>query len=283
MIRLKGINLSGLEYSRASIDPRELDQIASWGANLLRVPFNQRWLLDDPSYLDQLASLAALAAERSLYTLFDLHWLDYGQRRGSNPDGSNIATPPLPDADTPRAWAMMAARFGADPNVMFDLLNEPHDRLPDDPFPLQAADGTLLAAPTVGPAEWHPWVRQIAAAIRPHAPTTTLFVSGTDWAFRCVDLALDNIVHAPHVYPYAGRRTRADWERAFGHLSAPVVVTELGPTGENGDDDLSPIAALFDFLDERGYGWAAWSWRDRPLLVDKGQPTAFGRLVRARF
>jgi Cellulase (glycosyl hydrolase family 5) len=279
VIRLKGINLSGLEYSRASIDPHELDEIASWGANFIRVPFNQRWLLDDPSYLDQLAGVAALAAERSLYTLFDLHWLDYGQPRGTNPDGSNVATPPLPDRDTPRAWALMAARFGADRSVMFDLLNEPHDRLPEDPFPLFAADGSELSVPTVGPAEWHPWVRQIAAAIRPHAPDTPLFVSGTEWGFRCVDLDLPGIVHAPHVYPYAGRRTRADWEKAFGGLKAPVVVTELGPI----DDDLSPIEELFDFLDEHGFGWAAWSWRDRPLLVENGRPTAFGRLVRSRF
>jgi len=279
MIRLRGINRSGLEYSRERLDPRELDEIASWGANFIRVPFNQRWLLDDPSYLDQLAEVAALAAERALHTLFDLHWLDFGQERGTNPDGSNIATPPLPDGDTPSAWSKMAARFGTDPYVMFDLLNEPHDRLPDDQFPLLAADGSELRAPAVGPAEWHPWVRQLAAAIRPRAPDTPLFVSGTDWGFRCTDLDLPGIVHAPHVYPYEGRRTRADWERAFGHLRAPVVVTELGPV----TDDLSPIAALFDFLDERGFGWAAWSWRDRPQLVENGQPTAFGRLVRSRF
>ena len=99
----------------------------------MRVPFNQQWLLDDPSYLDELAAVAGDAAARGLYVLFDLQWLAYGQRRGRQSRRQRtIATPPLPDENSPRAWQRMAQRFAGEPAVMFDLLNEPHDRLPDD-------------------------------------------------------------------------------------------------------------------------------------------------------
>jgi hypothetical protein len=278
VVRLRGVNLSGLEYSRGVVTNAVLDEIASWGANFLRLPFNQEWLLGDPGYLDELERAAHDAAVRGLYVLFDLHWLAYGRRRGSNPDGSNVATPPLPDGDSPRAWARMAERFAQHPAVMFDLLNEPHDRLAGDAFPLQAADGSLLGS-QVGAAEWHPWVRRLAEEIRRHAPETALFVSGTDWGFQLAPLDLDNIVYASHIYPYPGKRTRADWERALA-VAGPVVITELGPL--DGDGDLAKMNELLDFLDEKGYGWAAWSWRDWPALHSGNDLTEWGRLVRER-
>ena len=120
-------------------------------------------------------------------------------------------------------------------------------------------------------AEWHPWARRLAAAIRPLAPETPLFVSGTDWGFQLAPVDLENVVYATHVYPHPGKRTREDWQRGFGQLAEqlPVVVTELGPL-----DDLAVMKELLDFLDERGLGWAAWSWRDQPALTGD-----WGRLI----
>lgn len=268
-VRLRGVNLSGLEYSRGAISPALLDEVAGWGANFVRVPFNQRWLLDSAGYLDELAFVADEAAARDLYVLFDLQWLDYGQRRGSDPAGHNIATPPLPDEDSPRAWEKMARRFGSHPAVMFDLLNEPHNRIADDAVPLHAADGTLLTSPRVGPAEWHPWARRLAAAVRAVAPETLLFVSGTDWGRDLAPIDLDNIVYAAHLYP----RHDGDWRLA--PVPGPVVATEIGPpTG-----DLAALDALIDFLDARDLGWAAWSYRDWPALTTGGQLTEWGKLV----
>jgi hypothetical protein len=38
---------------------------------------------------------------------------------------------------------------------------------------------------------------------------------------------------------------------------------------------------LIDYLEERGIGWTAWSWYDKPYLVGaEYQPTAFGQIVR---
>jgi hypothetical protein len=273
-VRLRGVNLSGLEYSRGAVTPAVLDEIASWGSNFVRLPFNQEWLLRDPGYLDELARAAGDASARGLYVLFDLHWLAYGQRRGRNPDGSNVATPPLPDEDSPSAWRLLGERFGGQPAVMFDLLNEPHDRHPDDAFPLHGADGSLLPG-KVGAAEWHPWARRLAEAVRQVAPETLIFVSGTDWGLEPAPIDIANIVHAAHLYPYPGRSTRAAWERATS--VAPVVVAEVGPV-----DDLAVMEELFDFLDEKGLGWAAWSWRDRPALTDATGITPWGELVRRR-
>src|SRR5438874_9523389 len=157
---------------------------------------------------------------------------------------------------------MLARQFAADPAVMFDLLNEPHDRLADDAFPLHAADGTLLTSPRVGAAEWHPWARRLAAAIRPHAPETLLFVSGTNWGRDLAPIDLDNIVYAAHIYP----RFAGDWR--LDGVPGPVVATEIGPL-----HDLALLDELFDFLDERELGWAAWSYRDQPALKAGGELT----------
>jgi endoglucanase len=266
-VRLRGVNLSGLEYSRGAISPALLDEVAGWGSNFVRIPFNQRWLLDDPSYLDELDTVAREANSRGLYVLFDLHWLDYGQLRGGTP---NIATPPLPDESSPRAWELMARRFAAHPAVMFDLLNEPHDRLPDDAFPLHAADGSRLESPRVGPAEWLPWARRLAAAVRAHAPDSLIFVSGTDWGRDLHPLVdLDHIVYSAHLYP----RHRGDWRLA--QVPGPVVAAEIGPPA----GDLAVMEELLDFLDERDLGWAAWSVRDQPALKAGGQLTEWGKLV----
>jgi hypothetical protein len=276
-IRLRGINRSGMEYSRTTIPAGDLEQIASWGANFVRVPFNQQWVLEFDEYVEQLATVAALAAERNLYVLFDLQWLAYGQQRGAD-----NATPPLPDADTPAAWKKMAQRFADNPAVMFDLLNEPHDRLPGDPFPLFSADNTLLGSFKVTTAEWHPWAQKLSAVIRESAPDTLLFLSGVDWGYQCSALEIANVIYAAHVYLYSDRRTPADWDRAFGQLAVdhPVVVTELGP---DKDGRLDGVAALLDYLDARGLGWAAWSWTDAPHLIGPdGNPTPFGQLVHAR-
>ena len=254
VVRLRGVNLSGLEYSRGVVTKPVLDEIASWGANFLRCPSTRSGCSEIPATSTSWSApptTPRCAASTSCSTCMARLRPAPGQQPRR-----------LQRRYSALARRRLAPCLGADgralhpyPAVMFDLLNEPHDRLAGDAFPLFAADGSLLGS-QVGAAEWHPWVRRLAAEIRRHAPETPLFVSGTDWGFQLAPLDLDNVVQASHIYPYPGKRTRADWERALA-VAAPVVVTELGPI----DGDLGTMRELLDFLDEKGYGWAAWSWR----------------------
>lgn len=143
-VRLRGVNRSGLEYSApaypgslatAGISEAEFDEIADWGANLVRIPFNQSWALrtsgyDPEAYLAALDQVIAMAAERGAYTLLDLQWLDAASPRGRLPSGGANFVPPLPNLGSIELWRQLASRYRGEPAVLYDIFNEPHDPLP---------------------------------------------------------------------------------------------------------------------------------------------------------
>ncbi len=287
-ILLRGINRSGLEYT----EPRKWPVITAseiahwtldWGANILRIPFNQDWALHGrgsatgEDYLDQVDAIISSAARHGAYTLLDLQWLDADRPFGPN----RQFVPPLPNPDTPLLWSTLARRYGANPAVMFDLLNEPHDRALDDPHPLYRPDGSLYPPGfrRVSMTEWQPWAELLIDRIRVDAPDTIIFVSGVNWGYDLRGFPLDreNIVYSTHVY----RNKGDDWFGAFGRLAnyVPVFATEFG----GGDADLAWGRELLDYFDEISIGWTAWSVTDHPHLCHHDwAPTPFGELVRER-
>ena len=296
-VRLKGVNRSGLEYSsptgpgslaRAGICAAEFDEIASWGANVVRVPFNQAWALsravyDAEAYLACLDQAISIAAERGMYTLLDLQWLDSTTPRGHLASGRMNFVPPLPDLSSIRLWQQLARRYRHEPAVLYDVFNEPHDPLPDDTEELHGlhADGSsfVIRNRSVRLREWRPWAARLVSAVRSEHPAALIFVSGLDWGYDLEGFPLpelQDVVYSSHVY----RNKTKSWGRAFGNLSrlSPVFIAEWGGCA----DDLGWGAELLQFLNEREIGWAAWSWSDEPRLVrqdSRYEPTEFGKLV----
>jgi endoglucanase len=302
-VLLRGINRSGLEYSspdgegsleKAAITEAEMDAIViDWRANIIRLPFNQDWALSRPGYdaepyLSALDSVIGMAARRGAYILLDLQWIDAVTPRGSNSDGTPNFVPPLPNQDSLVLWQQIARRYREETAVLYDIFNEPHDALPDDPLEMVGigADGSfvVLKNRTVTMAEWQSWAAALIEAIRTEHSTALIFVSGTDWGFDLRGLPLpdiDGVVYSTHVYPNKGR----DWDGAFGDLAEeqPVFVGEWGGT----DTELQWGQDLADYMEARQLGWTAWSWSDKPRLVQPSSapgyvPTAFGQLVRDR-
>jgi hypothetical protein len=188
---------------------------------------------------------------------------------------------PLPNPETHLLWTTLARRYGANPAVMFDLFNEPHDRALDDPYSLYRPDASLYPPGfrRVSMTEWQPWAEFLIDTIRADAPDTLLFVSGVNWAYDLRGFPLDRegLVYSTHVY----RNKGDDWFGAFGRLAsyAPVFACEFGAT----DADVAWGRELLDYFDEINIGWTAWSVTDYPRLADDDWvPTAFGELVRER-
>ncbi len=297
-VLLRGVNRSGLEYSApggqgslasAGISESEFDEIAAWGANLVRIPFNQDWALrtseyDPEAYLAALDRVIAMAAARNVYTLLDLQWLDAVSPRGRLPNGRINFVPPLPNLGSIELWKQLASRYRGEPAVLYDVFNEPHDPLPDDAGALHGIrpDDTLvpLRLRRVTLAEWQPWAIRLVSAIRSEHPSALIFVSGVDWGYDLQHLPcpdLDRVVYSSHVYP----KKKKTWRSAFGDLSLqlPVFIAEWGGL----EKDLSWGKELAHYLDDLELGWAAWSWSDHPRLVQptsSSEPTAFGNLVR---
>jgi aryl-phospho-beta-D-glucosidase BglC (GH1 family) len=325
---LRGINRSGLEYSEpgergflasAGISESEIEHIVrDWGANVVRIPFNQDWALNGrghlpaKAYLDAIDRIIFWASRAGAYTLLDLHWLDADIPRGWNRDGSCNRVPALPNAASIDVWGMLADRYKSEPAVLFDVFNEPHDALRDDETRLERIDdgGETRASRTrrVTMPEWQSWARQLVRTIRGAHPHSLIFVPGVRWAYdlRGMPLPLHegssdvfpNIVYSTHVYPWCGQARRdksafaasrlrrhrpPTWRDAFGSLTrrAPVFIGEWGGAAE----DVRWGELLARYARWLGIGWTAWSWSDRPRLVVDAQAqryeeTDFGRLVR---
>jgi aryl-phospho-beta-D-glucosidase BglC (GH1 family) len=288
-VLLRGVNRSGLEYSEpddagflsaAGITGYEIRYIAQqWGANIIRLPVNQDWALrgrkgySGENYLSEIDRVVSWAAQCGAYTLIDLQWLD-----ADNPFGPNRQfVAPLPNQYTLEFWNMLAQRYRDEPAVLFDLFNEPHDRAADDPYPLWHPDGTQYPDwyRTVGMNEWQPWARQMIETIRAVRPDGPIWVSGVDWGYNLTGFPLEklNLVYSTHVY----RNKGDDWDNAFGRLAfaAPVFAGEWG--GEPGDVNWG--RKLRKYMEERGMGWTAWSWADKPKLVERYAVSDFGRVV----
>lgn len=324
-VLLRGVNRSGLEYAEpngqgfletARVSESEIDyMVHDWGANIIRIPFNQDWALKGrggfsaSAYLEAIDQVIFWASRAGAYTLLDLQWLDADVVRGQNPDGSYNRVPSLPTTDSILVWRVLAQRYRAEPAVLFDVFNEPHDPLPDDLTALEGVrdDGSTfpLTRRRVTMAEWQPWARQLVHAIRGEHAQSLVFVSGVTWGYDLREMpltiasgsraAFPNIVYSTHVYPWAAptatrrrpsrfaKHSTLSWSEAFGRLSrsAPVFVSEWG----GGTQHVSWGETLARYARRLGIGWTAWSWSDRPRLVVDAQaqryePTDFGQVVR---
>jgi len=153
-ILLRGVNRSGLEYaepdeqgflSGASISRSEIEFIVKeWRSNIIRLPFNQDFVLrgrlgrSGQEYQEALDQVISWASRFGAYTLLNLQWLDADRVYGGN---RNFVAP-LPNIESLTLWSTLARRYRDEPAVLYDLFNEPHDRLDDDPYPLNKEDGT---------------------------------------------------------------------------------------------------------------------------------------------
>ena len=302
-VLLRGVNRSGLEYSEpgatgflaaAGISAAEIQEIVqTWGSRIIRLPFNQDWALNGRGdlqageYLQALDQVIEWSAALGAYTLLDLQWLDadtvYGHLNDHAKSPNRVA--PLPNALTIDLWAKLADRYRGETAVLFDLFNEPHDPLSDDFLPLFLIDESGNAfesnADFVSEEEWLPWARRLVSVIRQIHPESLIFVGGLDWAFDLSRIRVNapNIVYSTHVYP---NRASRQWAAAFGDSAAnvPVFVGEWGGS----EEDLDWGKQFADFLRSTPVaGWTAWSWQDKPFLLQSPRPpylaTAFGSLV----
>src|SRR5439155_2346027 len=136
VVRLRGVNRSGAEYACAQgwgffdgpSDSASVAAIASWKANAVRVPLNETcWLAingvkpaySGDNYRRAISDFVGRLNRAGLVVILDLHW--------SAPDTVvALRQAPMPDRDhTPEFWREVAAAFGSNNRVIFDLFNEP--------------------------------------------------------------------------------------------------------------------------------------------------------------
>ncbi|MDZ7373898.1 MAG: cellulase family glycosylhydrolase [candidate division KSB1 bacterium] len=254
-VLLRGVNRSGLEYDRVrgnGISEQEIDYICqTWCARIIRIPFNQEWVLSDKEYVEFLDRVVQWIKKNRAYAILDLQWRNTTEK-----------IPPMPDSRAVEMWKLLAQRYREEPAVLYDIHNEAHD---------------------IDFGSWRRRAAEIIEAIRAVHPRSLILVSGLNWASDLRPWAQDplpyeNIVYSVHMYPWFGGR--GEWEVLFGQFSdrLPIYCGELG----GGDADVDWGRELIRYLHAKQIGWCAWSWVDQPYLTlpeDRRTPTAFGQLV----
>ncbi len=254
IIILRGVNRSGLEYEKLGngISKAEIEYIcADWKAQIIRLPFNQDWILHDPAYNDYLDEIIGWILANEAYVLLDLQWQD-----------TEVKIPPIPNEGAVGMWQLLAGRYKDNPGVLYDIHNEAHD------------------------TSWEAWRQraiEIIEGIRSVHDKALIFVSGLDWAYDLRGwgtdpLPYENIVYSTHPYPFKAEPWA--WDKYFGNFAEeiPIFAGEFG----GGEDDLEWGRQLLAYFNAKKMGWTAWSWSNQPYLTqnDRRTPTSFGEIVR---
>ncbi|MBN2356259.1 cellulase family glycosylhydrolase [candidate division KSB1 bacterium] len=251
---LRGVNLPGLEWDKsgAGINESEVNYICqTWKVKIIRLPFNQDWILNDAGYYDLFDRVIGWIVNNGAYVLLDLQWQD-----------TAVKIPPIPNEQAVDMWKMIANRYKNNPAVLYDIHNEAHD------------------------TSWQAWrnrASEIIEAIRSVHTKALIFVSGLDWAYDLrgwgtTPLPYAHIVYSSHPYPFKGEPWA--WDKYFGDVATklPVFIGEFG----GGSQDLEWGRQLLTYMEQKDLGWTAWAWSASPFLVgnDRRTPTEFGQLVR---
>jgi endoglucanase len=270
-----GVSRPSLEWieSGEELKASDYELIASWGANVVRLPLNQAFWLRYTAYPGNVDQQIQWAKAAGLDVIVDLHWSD----RGVN---GQAAQQRMADANSKIFWQQVATKYKDDGRVQFELYNEPYDvgwAVWKNGGP--SGDGFTV----VGMQELYDTVRATGAH-------NLVIIGGLDHAYdlsgvKNARIQGYNIAYATHPYDYAGKQP-SDWQADWGYLTAtdPVIITEFGVT--TGNCGTAYYDALIGYANQNRVSWVAWAWYPKdcafPSLITDwgGNPSAAGSVVR---
>src|SRR5258708_4358072 len=293
VVILRGVNRSGGEYAcyqgfgffDGPVDDASIAAIASWGTNVVRVPFNEDCGLGINGFPAAFSGANYRAAVTGFVTRLRAHGLYVilsNQVAGAGTTQSTTILP-MPDADhAPAAWTSVASTFASDKGVIFDLYNEPHDvSWSCWANGCQVTGGVNFVAPYMAAG-----MKSLTTAVRNARATNVIMVGGLScindpgpvtgpdgWlANRPSDTQLMVSVHN---YDETSWNTSAIWDNIYAPIAQQVPVT----FGEMGMDVY--IEKLMPWADAHGIGYLAWTWETRgdyQSLISNydGTPTTYG-------
>jgi len=142
----------------------------------------------------------------------------------------------------------MSQRYGAYPNVIYEICNEPN-----------GADVTWRGA-------IKPYAEAVIPVIRENAPNSIIIVGTPTWSQDVDKAALDpldfpNIMYSLHFYAGSHGKELKDKVTTAVNLGLPIFVTECGTTQNTGGGGVFEKEFLnwLSFLKKHGISWVNWS------------------------
>jgi hypothetical protein len=268
-----GITVTGLGSPswkvHSSGDDAEIGAAAaSWCANTIRLQIFQYALLGwgktgkrgvtvNHTFLGQIKGQVDTALDYGLVVVLN------DQTEGNG----NKYFPGMPTAQTKAFWKVMSAVYGSNPDVIFDLFNEPRRAV----YPTEA--GTWRFWKHGGDYEGHPFVgmEPLARYIRGLGARNLFWVEGPHTAGTLDQIVNHQITGAGPVeytinHPGGPRvpHNPAEWYRRFGYASGKVPMTDAEWTNYSSTracwaNAPTSVPAFLDYLGRHGMGLLAWT------------------------
>jgi endoglucanase len=294
-IRLIGVNRSGTEFAcvrgwgvfDGPADTASIQIIRAWHANAVRIGLNEDcWLgingvtdaYAGARYQQAVADFVNNLNQHGLYVILDLHW----SAPGSAPATSLRQ---MPDADhSITFWQSVATAFVDNPNVLFEVFNEPFG-VDWDCW----RDGCVVP----GGPDTGPWpavgMQSMVGAIRATGASQPILLGGlafandvSEWRTHAPDDPLQQLVAAFHVYPFNPCKDPACWDDEVAPLAnaVPLLVSEFGTDWTPPYSDAMALD-LMRWADDLQLGYLAWTWNtwgggDALLTNYSGESTSWG-------
>jgi endoglucanase len=145
----------------------------------------------------------------------------------------------------------MAQMYGGEPNVIYEIFNEPED---DESWPQVKS-----------------YAEAVISAIREHDPDNLVIVGNPEWDQR-IDLVAedpitfdDQVLYAVHFYAAAHGSWLRDRVASAIADGIPVIVSESSGSEASGlgANDYNEWQAWFDFMDQNQVSWIHYSISDK--------------------
>ncbi|MFV8752899.1 cellulase family glycosylhydrolase [Nannocystaceae bacterium ST9] len=274
----RGIDRPSLEWNSngEGISQADIELIAGWNANVVRIALNQGFWLEgsvvhDPSYRQRIDQVIEWSKAAGMDVIVDLHWSDRGDL-AQMPGQQRMA-----DQNSRTFWQSVADRYKDDGRVLFELYNEPHD----------VTWSVWLDGGDSGDGFQVVGMQELYDTVRGTGADNLVLIGGLRYAYDLSgvpDHRVEgyNIVYTSHPYDFADKQPPA-WNADWGFLaeSDPIFVTEFGSFNCNP----GYAQQVIDYAEQRGLSWSAWAWYpggcNFPALIENwsGTPSAVGQIV----
>lgn len=242
-VQLRGMSTMGLQwfgYTAATVD----NLVSDWHINVLRLAMyvNEGGYLQDASVKNKVDTLVQESIRKGIYVIIDWHTLN-------NNGGFDTTNPYNVKTQAQTFFDEMATKYGAYPNVLYEICNEPN-----------------------GATTWaqiKQYAQEVIPVIRARDTDNIVIVGTPTWS-QDVDTAslspLDpatytNVMYTLHFYP--GSHTQWLRDKANTALSRGIAifVTEWGTTAANGDGALylTEAQTWITWMSTNHISWCNWS------------------------
>jgi endoglucanase len=295
-LRLIGVNRSASEFKciqlgtstslgwgifDGPVDMASARSIAAWHTNTVRIPLNEDcWLginhvsprYGGAAYRIAIKRYVHVLHRVGLYVILDLHWNAPGKARAASQQ-------PMPDLDhSPAFWKSVATTFKHDPNVVFDLYNEPFLYTsylvdPNEDFWTCWRDGCTLNQYLTGGTPYtkgHAWkaagMQTLVNAVRGTGASNLILVAGLDWANDVSGWATNapfdpvhNMAVSWHSYPGETCSQETCWSQIVAPLARKIPVV-VGETGDNVCSSATYDPTFLPWADLHNLSYLGWTW-----------------------